>query len=216
MTPRTGCTAIGEVLCEHLDGEYLPPEDIIDSDGFYLVQKKHSKIKELLEYKLLTAEELSSLYKFTSVRNPFDTLVSLYTKKRYKYASLLSDPTSWVHRFRKPNYVEDMKFCINHSFDAWIYRRFRMQIVNLLLGRGRINLYEPFTQGVDDIIRFENLQNDFHRILDKAGFKKSLRIPKINVTPNRKKDYRQYYSKVSRIMVQFIHKNDLKEYRYRF
>lgn len=216
MTPRTACTAIGEVLREHLGGEYLPPEDIIDSEGYYLVQRKHTKIKELLEYKLLTPEELFSLYKFTSIRNPFDTLVSLYTKKKYKYASLLSDPTSWVHRFRKPNYIKDMKFCINNSFDAWIYRRFRKQIIHLLLGRGRIKLYEAFTRGVDDIIRFENLQNDFQRILDKAGVKKRLTIPKINVTPNRNKDYRHYYSNVSRMMVKFIHKDDLKKYEYRF
>jgi hypothetical protein len=216
MTPRTGCTAIGEVLCEHLEGKYLPSKDIIDSNGFYLVQRKHSRIQELLEYKLLSAEEFSSLYKFAGIRNPFDSLVSLYAKKKYKYAPLLSDPTSWVYRFPKPRYVEDMKFCINNSFNAWIYKRFRRQVILLLLRKGRMNLYEAFTRGVDDIIRFENLQNDFQRVLNKAGVKKHLTIPKINITANRSKNYRQYYSKLSRKMVQFIYKNELEKYEYRF
>ena len=78
MTPRTACTAIGEFLCEHYSGEFLPAEDILDSRGFISVQKKHSTLAELLAHKLLTAREAKSLLKVAAVRNPFDSLVSLY------------------------------------------------------------------------------------------------------------------------------------------
>jgi len=214
MTPRTACTAIGEVLCEHLGGEYLPLEDMIDSKGFFLVQKKHCTLKDLLDNKLLSSEEASSLFKFTSLRNPFDSLVSLYVKKKDKYYPLLSDPESWVYRV--PNYVEGMKFCRNHSFNTWIYKTFGRHLIKFILGRGRTSICDGFAQGAAEVIRFENLQNDFQRILDRTGIKKNLTIPRVNATGNRTVDYRPYYSKLSRMMVEFILQNDLRKYGYRF
>jgi hypothetical protein len=214
MTPRTGCTAIGKVLCEHLEGEYLPVEDIIDSKGFFVVQKKHCGLKDLLDNGLLSQEEASSLFKFTSIRNPFDSLVSLYIKKKDKYYPLLSDHESWVYRV--PNYVKDMKFCKKHTFNAWIYKNFSKHLVKLLLGGGRVSIFNNFTQGVNEIIRFENLQKDFQQILNKAGINKQLTVPKINITANRQRDYRQYYSSMSRLMVAYIFKNDLRQYGYQF
>jgi hypothetical protein len=214
MTPRTACTAIGKVLRDHLGGEYLPAEDIIDSKGFFRVQKKHCRLKDLLDNKLLSLEEASSLLKFTTIRNPFDSLVSLYVKKKDKYYPLLSDPESWVYRV--PNYVEDMKFCKHHSFNAWIYKSYGRHLIKFVLGRGRTNFYGKFTQGVNEIMRFENLQKDFERILDRAGVKKRLTIPKINITANRQGDYHRYYSNLSRMMVEFILQNYLRQYGYRF
>ena len=207
MAPRTACTAIGEVLCEHLGGEYLPSEDIIDSRGYFLVQKKHCKLKDLLENNILSSEEASSLLKFTSVRNPFDSLVSLYVKKRDKYYPLLSDSESWVYRV--PNYVDDMKFCRKNSFNTWIYKSFGKHLIKFILGGGRTSIYNDFTQGVNEIVRFESLQKDFQQILNKGGIKRQLTVPKINITKNRQRDYRRYYSNVSRLMVEFILKNDL-------
>ena len=40
MTPRTACTAIGELLCDHYDGEFLPGEDILDSPWIYIRSEK--------------------------------------------------------------------------------------------------------------------------------------------------------------------------------
>ena len=114
MTPRTACTAIGELLCESYGGEFLPTEDILDSRGRIAIQKKHSTLRELLEHKILSPEEAKSLVKVATVRNPFDTLVSLYFKQRYKYQPLLSDPTSWVNR--SPAYARNMQICANALF----------------------------------------------------------------------------------------------------
>ena len=214
MTPRTACTAVGEVLCKHLGGEYLPQEDIVDSEGFFVVQKKHSKLKELLDNKLLSPEEVSSLKIFTTIRNPFDSLVSLYVKKRDKYYPLLSDPESWVYRV--PNYVEDIKFCRNHSFNTLIYKSYGRHLIKFILGHGRTSIFDEFTQSANEIIRFENLRSDFQGILDMAGIQKKLTIPRVNITANRATDYRPYYSKLSRMMVEFILQNDLRKYEYRF
>src|SRR5438552_18142637 len=120
MTPRTACTAIGELLCEHYDGEFLPAEDILNSDGLISVQKKHSTLSELIGHKLLTAAEAKSLLKVAAVRNPFDSLVSLYLKQRFKYDSLLEDSQSWVKRI--PGYADSMHYAKTHSFNQWVLK----------------------------------------------------------------------------------------------
>jgi hypothetical protein len=82
MTPRTASTAIGELLCEYYDGEFLPAEDMLGSLGFISVQKKHSTLSQLFAHKLLSEREAKSLVKVAAVRNPFDSLASLYFKQR--------------------------------------------------------------------------------------------------------------------------------------
>ena len=81
MTPRTACTAVGDLLCTHYGGEFIPSEDILDSHGFIAVQKKHSTLPELIKHKVLAPKEAKSLLKIAAVRNPFDSLVSLYFNK---------------------------------------------------------------------------------------------------------------------------------------
>jgi hypothetical protein len=108
MTPRTACTAIGELLCKHYGGEFLPPQDILNGNGGIAVQKKHSTLAELIRNDILTPEEADSLLKVAAVRNPFDTLVSLYFKQRYKYQPLLADRRAGVpaHRCGRGRVVE--------------------------------------------------------------------------------------------------------------
>src|SRR5437899_5850972 len=120
MTPRTACTAIGELLCEHYAGEFLPAKDILDSRGFISVQKKHSTLSQLLAHNLLTVGEAKSLLKIAAVRNPFDSLVSLYFKQRLKYQPLLSDPSSWVNR--SIGDAGQVRYTQTHSFNDWVFK----------------------------------------------------------------------------------------------
>ena len=214
MTPRTACTALGEVLCKQFGGEFLPQKDIVDSQGFIRVQKKHSTLTELLQNKLLTAEEVASFLKFTCIRNPFDNLVSIYIKKRYKYQPLLSDPSSWVHRI--PHYAQDMEFCKNHSFDEWIIKHYSKGVIKRILCL-KPSMYNEYTKGVDIIIRYENINIDFQNVLKKIGISFNSSIPVINRTDERlNADYRSHYSKLSKKLVEFVLYNDLKSYGYVF
>src|SRR5215468_1500064 len=49
MTPRTACTAVGDLLCTHYGGEFIPAEDILDSLYF----------KQKLKYQPLLADPSS-------------------------------------------------------------------------------------------------------------------------------------------------------------
>jgi uncharacterized protein YutE (UPF0331/DUF86 family) len=214
MTPRTACTAIGELLCEHYDGEFLPAEDILNSDGLISVQKKHTTLRELLAHKLLTAEEAKSLFKVAAVRNPYDSLVSLYLKKRYKYQPLLSDPSSWVNRL--PGYTNDMSYCQTHSFNEWSWRMSYKRIIKRLVGL-RASIYADYTRGVDVVLRYESIEDDLKNVFKRRGIEWKADIPKVNRTAERPhRDYRSFYSWPAALAVGLAYRHDLKTYGYRF
>jgi Sulfotransferase family. len=214
MTPRTACTAIGELLCEHYGGEFLPPEDILDSRGFISVQKKHSTLSDLLAHKLLTAREAKSLLKVAAVRNPFDSLVSLYFKQRLKYQPLLADPSSWVHR--SPGYVRSMRYAQRDSFNAWVFRVTYRKIFKRLLGL-RASMFADHTNGVNEVLRFESIEEDLKNVFNQAGIDWRAQIPSVNRTDEKTgHDYRLFYSRPAALAVAAAFSYDLKTYGYRF
>lgn len=214
MAPRTGCTALGQLVCDELEGAYLPPKDILGSDGRFILRMKHSTLPQLLEHAQLSSQEASKLFKFSCVRNPFDSLVSLYTKKRCNYQSLLEDPDSWV--YHAPGYVDDMKFCQDHSFEEWVLKRFKEKTLKGILRPKRRSLSRKYTQGVDFVMRFERLQGDFDEVLRRAGVERRLEIPRLNVTAARKRRYREYYSDRARRIVEKFFLDDFRTYGYEF
>jgi len=214
MTPRTACTAIGELLCEHYDGEFLPAEDILDSQGFISVQKKHSTLPELLEHKLVTGGEAKSLLKVAAVRNPFDSLVSLYFKQRLKYQPLLADPSSWVNR--SPPYAKNMRYAQTHSFNEWVVKMSYRKVIKRLLGL-RASMFAEHTYGVDEVIKYESIEKDLKKAFNRAGIAWKADIPRVNPTDERtNRDYRSYYSHTAMHVVNWAYACDLKQYGYRF
>jgi len=213
MNPRTACTALGTVLIDKLDGEMLPPDDILDQHGFFIVQSKHSTLGDLLKAKVITNEESNSLLKFTTVRNPFDSLVSRYEKLRSKYQPLLEDPKSWIHNI--PGYVDNMKYCKTHSFNTWVVKTYLRTAIKRLLG-GKPSMHQRFADGMDAILHFETMQTDLDAFTAKATPPFKIEIPRINTTKERSANYRKYYNTLSRIIVQFALKDDLKTYGYSF
>jgi hypothetical protein len=214
MTPRTACTAIGELLCEHYGGEFLPAEDILDSRGLILVDKKHSSLSDLIKHGILTAEEAKSLLKVAAVRNPFDSLVSLYFKQRSKYQPLLGDPASWVNR--SPGYAKNMRYARAHSFNGWVLRVSYRKLIKTFLGF-RPSMFADHTRGVDVVMRYESIEADLSEVFRKTGMGSKADIPVVNRTDERANwDYRSCYSRLAELAVTLAYSGDLEEYGYRF
>jgi len=214
MTPRTACTAIGELLCERFGGEFIPSHDIVDSRGLILVDKKHSTLSDLLKHKILTPEEAKSLVKVAAVRNPFDSLVSLYFKQRSKYQPLLGDPSSWVNRL--PGYAKNMRYARAHSFNRWVLRVSYRKLIKRLLGF-RPSMFADHTGGVDMVMRYESIESDLSEVFRKAGMGFKADIPVVNRTDERaNSDYRSFYSRVAELTVTLAYSGDLRMYGYRF
>ena len=214
MTPRTACTAIGELLCKQFGGEFIPSNDILDSHGRVSVRRKHSTLSDLIQHGLLTGTESESLLKVAAVRNPFDSLVSLYLKMRFKYKPLLSDPSSWVHRL--PGYAEDMRYSQTHSFNAWILRLCSKTIMKRILGN-QPSIFADYTRGMNVVMRYESIEKDLGEVFKRAGMSSKAEIPVINRTDERNnRDYRSFYSRPAALMVRCAYSYDLKTYGYRF
>lgn len=214
MAPRTGSTAIGDLLCDRLHGEFLPKTDVVDTQGVAVLRHKHNTLRDLFNHGLLTPQEKARLFTFTCVRNPFDSLVSLYVKLSTTYQYLLEDKASFIHR--DPGYIEDMNWCRTHSFDDWIKRRYApRRVLRFFRRKPRASMFSRYTDGADYVMRFERLQEGFDEVLRRAGLER-LVIPVINTTPDRVSDYRRYYTPESRRLVESALSEDLKRYEYTF
>jgi Sulfotransferase family. len=214
MTPRTGCTAIGDLLCEQLEGEYVPKSDIVGPEGFIILGHKHNSVHELFEHGVLTPSEKAQVFTFTAVRNPFDSLVSLYVKLASTYQYLMEDKAAFIHR--DPGYIDEMHWCRTHSFDDWIERRYApRRVFRFFRMRRRASMFQRYVDGADYVMRFERLQDDFDEVLRRVGLE-PLKIPLYNATPDRESDYRAYYSRRSRQLVESAFSDDLARYGYRF
>lgn len=209
MAPRTGCTAVGDVLCKEREGWWFPEEDILNEDGDIAVPRKHTTVPQLVDAGLLERKELKELFVFSSVRNPFDSLVSLWVKKRTSYQPLLDDPDSFVNQ--TPGFAEDMEFVVDHTFSEWIERQYAD-----LVGDGRQrHLYGPYLRDVDHVMRFENLQDGLDDVMRHLGAP-PIEIPLLNPTEGRRDDYRTYYTDRARSIVESVFAADLERFGYRF
>lgn len=228
MAPRTGCTAIGErVLIQSLGGAYLPADDILDGGGTVVAAKKHSTLDDLRRAGLVTDAEARSLLVFTTVRNPFDSLVSQYVKMRTSYAPLLHDPGSFVQR--DPVYRASMQQAQHLTFADWVAARYVSRHPRQLARRptwhaparwlrrgwaGPRHMYAGFLRGADHVMRFEHLQHDFDEVLARLGLP-AHEIPPWNIT-EAKGDYRSYYDDRTRAIVAHVFAPDLRRFGYDF
>jgi hypothetical protein len=191
------------------DGEWLPPTDITDATGQILVTRKHSTVPELLRYGLLSESQLATLTVVTTVRNPFDSVVSLWYKHAHTYQPLLSDPTSFVTS--DPKIRASVIYAQDHSFGEWVQREFGELI------HKPIHLYSRFLRGATVIMRFEQLHDDFYDFLRAQGVpRRSEAIPTLSVTEGRDPDYRIYYGRRTRRLVERAFRPDFDRFGYRF
>jgi hypothetical protein len=221
MAPRTGCTAVAHgVLIPHLDGEYFPSSDVLDDSGKIVVRHKHAPLGELITHGLLSREEAAGLFKFTTVRNPFDSLVTLYVTMRTRYRAQLRKPGSFVHRRR--GMAQRIHMAVEHPFEQWVERRFGLSgpkgQVRGLLGThpGPRHMYNKYIEGADFVMRFEQLQEDFNEVLKRIGVSQAVEIPTMNVTEGRDRNYRAYYTPKARAIVEKAFALDLQRFGYSF
>ena len=206
LNPRTGSTALANLIEKQMGGYWVPKSDMLREDGKIEVQSKYTTIEQLIHFKLIDNHKISNYLKFTTVRNPFDSLVSLWTKKKYKYFDKIKDPNSFVNKI--PGYANDMEFIRNHSFSEWVmylYNDKKQAVINF-----------KYTHGVDKFIRFESMQSDFDSLISELGVLKKFLIPVVNVTEERIGHYRDYYDNDARSVVEKVFQRELDFFNYYF
>jgi hypothetical protein len=215
MNPRTACTAVAEVLRERFDGSFLPEEPLVNDSGRYLVDSRHCTLEQLRTHGILDAEVIGSLYKFTAVRNPFDSLVSLYIKQSAAYQPKLEDPNSWVHHVNG-HYSQSMLFARDHTFPEWVQWNYGQRQARHLFRLQRRSLSSQFTTGSDFVMRFEKIEADLNQVLKLIGINERVELPLVNDTPGKTLMYRDYYDERSRSIVQTVFAAELRHFGYAF
>lgn len=219
MAPRTGSTALSQgVLIPKFEAEWLPPEHIFDDKGNRVVDRKHTTLSELLRHGLLSNADAKDLFKFTTVRNPFDSVVTHYSRLRFQHSQNIDQP----HVQQVPGYKERILDAVELDFNEWVLHRWVGQAswkrpwAKLTHGLPRSrHMYAPYIEGADYVMRFERLQEDFDEVCRKIGIP-SVEIPKKNVTGSRESDYRTYYSDEARRVVEHVFRLDMQRFGYSF
>lgn len=211
LNPRTASTATAQALLASTQCRYLPKENILAEDGTIQVPKKHTTLRQLDMGGLVPKHKLRKFFKFVTVRNPFDSIVSAWAKKVNDYAPLLDDPRSWVNK--KPGYAEGLRRAAGLSFNEWIRQEYEETASQD--GKGSINM--PFVQGTDYQLRYEDLHSGLAGIRDKLGVGPDFTVSQINVTAGREyQDYRAYYDDRSVEIVAKVFRDELHLLDYAF
>ena len=212
MAPHTGCTAIGEVLRERFDAQFLPPDDVLGPDGTVTIARKHTRLQQLLDAGLLSGAERSRLVVAAGVRNPFDEEVSHYKQREREFSARRDDPEVRKRLAGSRSKSERPPL----EFETWLRRRYVGRPWSVLLGRTPKRPAD-FTAGADAIIRFERLQADVDGLMQRLGVADRVVIPVVNPTGVReKRPYQEFYTSQARHIVESVFAERIARFGYRF
>ncbi|HSL47023.1 MAG TPA: sulfotransferase family 2 domain-containing protein [Anaerolineales bacterium] len=170
--PHTGTTAIGEELCTNYGGQSI--------------LWRHSYYSDFLKQ---AGPEEKNYFVFCSIRNPLDLTVSEYFRMFTDHKGIFTDPEKLKLRAnreqrRKQKFYQQLK-SQEMDFQTYFlkyYKRPYNSWASLMHGK------------YDFVIRFENLQEDFARLLQRLGLEPKRPLPVRNSTQGRNKDFWSYYS----------------------
>jgi hypothetical protein len=170
LLPHTAGTAVAAELCEHYGGERI--------------LSKHSAYHEFLE--MATASERSYRV-FSAVRNPLDEAVSIYFKYKTDHDGQFSTAQAQGSISVTRRDLERYDFIRNTeaSFSSFLRRFYRLPYDNWSrLAHRRFDL----------VLRFENLQEGFSKMLEIVGAEQVRELPQKNVTGERDERYLEHFT----------------------
>lgn len=138
------------------------------------------------------------VYKFTSVRNPWDKVISHF---RYRVE------TNWIDLKTKPIKFKEWVKLAYEDKDPFYYdipKMFMPQLDWITDHKGKIL--------VDFICRFENLDDDFSFVCEKLG--KNVALPHINSSKHG--NYREYYDDDTIEIIAKSFSRDIEKFGYKF
>lgn len=200
-----------------------------NSQKFSLVEYPHAQHYNIREYRRILGDELDSRFKFAFVRNPWDKVVSSFTR----------ECSNWRNPTMPRDWILDPKM-----FQEWVKtalippRRAPRRAPRRSSNRGR-----PFSRGyhrltaepqlnwitdergnvaVDFIGRFENLVSDFDTALNRIDQnhplppRKHWTQRKLNVSHGATEHYSHYYNDETIERVRKVYQKDIEHFGYIF
>lgn len=143
----------------------------------------------------LTRKQYMEYFKFTVVRNPYERVFSWYW-------NVMSDK----------KHMKNLNHSSNTTFEEFLKeyagkRHLLPQTDFIREYNGKINM--------DYIIRFENLSKEFKYVADKLNLP-NFHLPHEVKSKSDKADYREYYNKITKNIVDKIYKEEIVLFGYAF
>lgn len=174
--PKTGGTSLEKL--------FIDDADITD------VPHKHKYAS------FFCTPQYENYYKFGTVRNPWDRMVSYYHWRLKKGLPM----------FGKENFEEWLEFITNPSE----YGQYQETLFHFATA---IDQQANLLEGVNNIIKMENFQEDFDRICDEIGMPRKT-LPHVNTSA--RDAYQTYYTPYTRGIIAKHYEKDVKRYGYSF
>ena len=168
---NTGSTSISNELCEFYDGRRI--------------LRKHSRYHEFLK---TATEEQKKYFVFSGIRNPMDTVITVYSKFANNHKGKYTDPQQWR---KNGGYVKDKRLQLFSDIKnaQLTFQEYFLKYYKVPYDRWSRLDHEKFNY----IIRYENIQNDFRAVLQKLNIEPVRDLPTLNKTEG-KQDYTNYYT----------------------
>jgi hypothetical protein len=170
--PRTGSTAISRELRANYEGKPI--------------LSKHATYYDFLK---IASEEQKRYFVFAGIRNPLDDVVSLYFKYKTDHRQQFTDPVKVGRKRTSVYYLDNLAFRFVREKDAdfpTFFKTFYRIPYN--------NWSQLSHKQFDFIIRFEHIQDDFARALERIGIQPKRQLPMINQTGGKRRDFWSYYT----------------------
>lgn len=213
--PQTASKAIAKTLQLELEGQPIPAKGQTAQlpDG-EIVKKHHATWQQLQDAGLMGREQLDSLFKFSSVRNPYDLLVSRYLKRQGRFVDQ-PDKYRWAQDNQKIK--ASMEAAQGQPFSEWVGGLLQRHKDKGRTVTGPLAYLDP----ADHVIRFEALQQGFDEVLGKLGVDRPIAIVRENVTVERadgaaRRHYTEYYDDASRDLVARAYAPIIERFGYEF
>lgn len=192
--PHTASTAIGNELCENYEGRR--------------VFSKHAPIELFMRR---SSEEEKKYFKVACIRNPLDVVVTRYFKRKTNHQGFFTNPEYWSefggHVTKKARWEFEFIQKNNASFTEFFKKFYKLPFDHY---------GNPSPNQFDFIIRFENLQEDFSKLLENLGIKQLRSIPLINKTDEKSENYLDYYKPEIQNRAIWVFSPSMKEWGYKF
>lgn len=191
--PRTGSTAIRHELRELYDGE-----PIIRKHATYDEFRRQAAPREL-EY-----------FSFSAIRNPLDDVISRYYKLRTDHKERFTDPRVRARQRPVNRFIDDRMYRFLQRPDA-DFPTFFMHFYVLPYDTWASLSHE----GLDYVMRFERLADDFATALRKIGIEPARPLPVVNAT-SRPRGIAEHYPPETRRRARRVFGPYLQRWGYHF
>lgn len=169
--PRTASKAISRAMTQHLGA----------------IERKPMHMS-YVEFMAGATAEQRKYFSFATVRNPLDSVVSAYFKKKMDHNGRFSRGTFKSGRPIAAKALEEYRFIVEHDADFATY------FAKFYQADYSVPRHEETLRKVDHVLRYENLAEDYAALIQERGWP-AHEVPVFNRTAGKKGSFVDYYPK---------------------